>query len=158
MRQSKIVLLELIAFSFVVFVILAIARAAASPACMTQSEARATFPHSHLWWHTRERCWNATQQVTVRDTKQRRRPVPVPGPTDMKDPTILFPTLAHNDFAVGPELMARDLTNGPLILDIDDVTASKDPPEDGVWPKLDELTFAERWAAVPSNFMLASYP
>lgn len=32
----------------------------ASPACMTQSEARAKFPTSHLWWHGPNRCWDAT--------------------------------------------------------------------------------------------------
>ena len=29
-----------------------------SPACMTQSEARAKFPKAHLYWHGREQCWN----------------------------------------------------------------------------------------------------
>jgi hypothetical protein len=29
-----------------------------SPACMTQSEARAKFPKAHLYWHGREHCWN----------------------------------------------------------------------------------------------------
>jgi hypothetical protein len=29
-----------------------------SPACMTQSEARAKFPKAHLYWHASEHCWN----------------------------------------------------------------------------------------------------
>ncbi|MBA7715213.1 hypothetical protein ES703_124254 [subsurface metagenome] len=32
----------------------------ASPACMTQAEARAKFPTQHLWWHGANRCWDAT--------------------------------------------------------------------------------------------------
>lgn len=34
--------------------------AIASPACMTQAEARAKFPTQHLWWHGPNRCWDAT--------------------------------------------------------------------------------------------------
>lgn len=44
----------------VVAVALASSPALASPSCMTQSEARAKFPKSHLWWHGSERCWDAT--------------------------------------------------------------------------------------------------
>ena len=44
----------------VVAVALASPPALASPSCMTQSEARAKFPKSHLWWHGSERCWDAT--------------------------------------------------------------------------------------------------
>lgn len=40
--------------------LLASSPAFASPSCMTQSEARAKFPTSHLWWHGPNRCWDAT--------------------------------------------------------------------------------------------------
>jgi hypothetical protein len=41
-------------------VMLAPLPALASPSCMTQSEARAKFPNSHLWWHGPNRCWDNT--------------------------------------------------------------------------------------------------
>jgi hypothetical protein len=52
-----------------VFVIAAViawasAPALASPACMTQSEARQKFPTQHLWWHGPNRCWDATPSRT----------------------------------------------------------------------------------------------
>jgi hypothetical protein len=34
--------------------------AISSPSCMTQAEARAKFPTTHLWWHGSNRCWGAT--------------------------------------------------------------------------------------------------
>jgi hypothetical protein len=34
--------------------------AISSPSCMTQAEARAKFPTTHLWWHGPNRCWDAT--------------------------------------------------------------------------------------------------
>src|SRR4029079_8175846 len=44
--------------------VLASSQAQASPACMTQSEARAKFPTAHLWWHGPNRCWDATPSRT----------------------------------------------------------------------------------------------
>jgi hypothetical protein len=32
--------------------------AAASPACMTQEEARKAFPHDHIYWQTPKHCWD----------------------------------------------------------------------------------------------------
>jgi hypothetical protein len=37
-----------------------------SPACMTQSEARAKFPKAHLYWHGREHCWNDSAAFSSR--------------------------------------------------------------------------------------------
>jgi hypothetical protein len=65
----------------VVAVALASTPALASPSCMTQSEARAKFPKSHLWWHGSDRCWDATapnrhrlaQRNKSRETKRASR-------------------------------------------------------------------------------------
>src|SRR5262245_15123101 len=65
----------------VVAVAVASSPALASPSCMTQSEARQKFPTSHLWWHGRDRCWDATapgrqrlaKRNKARATKQVRR-------------------------------------------------------------------------------------
>jgi hypothetical protein len=56
---------------------LASSPALASPSCMTQSEARAKFPTTHLWWHGEGHCWDATpptrqrlaQRIKARKTK-----------------------------------------------------------------------------------------
>jgi hypothetical protein len=40
---------------------------------MTQSEARAKFPTSHLWWHGPNRCWDATPGRTQLSKRARTR-------------------------------------------------------------------------------------
>jgi hypothetical protein len=45
-----------------------------SPACMTQSEARAKFPKAHLYWYGSERCWNESAAFSSRA----QAPVPAP--------------------------------------------------------------------------------
>lgn len=45
----------------------------ASPSCMTQNEARAKFPTSHLWWHGPNRCWDATPSRTQLSKRIRAR-------------------------------------------------------------------------------------
>jgi hypothetical protein len=47
--------------------------APASPSCMTQSEARAKFTTSHLWWHGPNRCWDATPGRTQLSKRARAR-------------------------------------------------------------------------------------
>jgi|SRR5262245_4860278 len=47
--------------------------ASASPSCMTQSEARAKFPNSHLWWHGAGHCWDATPSRTQLSKRIRAR-------------------------------------------------------------------------------------
>ncbi len=61
----------------VVAVSLASVPALASPACMTQNEARQKFRTEHLWWHGPNRCWDATpgrarlaQRIRARETRQ----------------------------------------------------------------------------------------
>jgi hypothetical protein len=57
-----------------------------SPACMTQSEARAKFPKAHLYWHGSERCWNdsaafssrALAAVPAPSSRPAQAAVPVP--------------------------------------------------------------------------------
>ena len=38
------------------------APAAGSPSCMTLEEARKAFPHDHIYWHGRQRCWDNDRQ------------------------------------------------------------------------------------------------
>jgi hypothetical protein len=70
---------------------------------------------------------------------------------------ILYPTLVDGA-APAPELFnAAPATDWPLILDVDEVTA--DAPPACCWPALDgppPATFAERWLAMPSTWILAS--
>ena len=47
--------------------------ARSSPSCMTQSEARAKFPTSHLWWHGPNHCWDATPSRTQLSKRIRAR-------------------------------------------------------------------------------------
>jgi hypothetical protein len=44
-----------------------------SPSCMTQGEARAKFPNSHLWWHGAGHCWDATPSRTQLSKRIRAR-------------------------------------------------------------------------------------
>jgi hypothetical protein len=60
--------------------VLASSQAQASPACMTQSEARTKFPTAHLWWHGPNRCWDTTpsrtqlsKRIKPSDTRQASR-------------------------------------------------------------------------------------
>lgn len=48
-----------------------------SPYCMTKEEARAKWPKEHLYWHTENRCWDATRGWTA----SRRALAQVKGPT-----------------------------------------------------------------------------
>jgi hypothetical protein len=47
--------------------------ALASASCMTQSEARAKYPSSHLWWHGPNHCWDATPSRTQLSKRIRTR-------------------------------------------------------------------------------------
>jgi hypothetical protein len=40
------------------FLLVLLLPAPAGAACLTQAEARARWPTSHLYWHTRQRCWD----------------------------------------------------------------------------------------------------
>ena len=55
-----------------------------SPACMTQSEARAKFPKAHLYWHGREHCWNDSAPFSSRALAA--KPVPSPQPAQAAVP------------------------------------------------------------------------
>jgi hypothetical protein len=57
-RPSIPVLVALTILATAVALLIVIAAAAATPACMTQAEARLKFPQQHLWWHTLHRCWD----------------------------------------------------------------------------------------------------
>jgi type II secretory pathway component HofQ len=62
----------------VVAVVLVSSPALASPSCMTQSEARAKFATSHLYWHGTGHCWDATppsrQRLAQRNKTRGARP------------------------------------------------------------------------------------
>jgi hypothetical protein len=45
---------------FVVAVVMVTTPSHASKSCMTQGEARAQFPTTHLYWHGSNHCWDAT--------------------------------------------------------------------------------------------------
>jgi hypothetical protein len=54
-----------------------------SPACMTESEARAKLPKAHLYWHRSEHCWNdsparALAAVPVHSRRPAVAAVPLP--------------------------------------------------------------------------------
>jgi hypothetical protein len=56
-----------------------------SPACMTESEARAKLPKAHLYWHRSEHCWNdSPARALAAVPAPSRRPavaaVPLPPP------------------------------------------------------------------------------
>ena len=57
-----------------------------SPACMTQSEARAKFPKAHLYWHGREHCWNDRAPFSSRALAA--VPAPSPRPTQAAVPVL----------------------------------------------------------------------
>lgn len=46
--------------------------ASAAPSCMTLKEARAVYPHDHLYWHGKGRCWDNQGR---RSRKRYRDPV-----------------------------------------------------------------------------------
>src|SRR5690348_1693477 len=62
----------------VVAIVLVSSPALASPSCMTQSEARAKFVTSHLYWHGPNRCWDATppsrQRLAQRNKAREAKP------------------------------------------------------------------------------------
>jgi hypothetical protein len=57
-KPSVPVLVALAIMAAAVILLIAIAAAAATPACMTEGEARATFPRAHLYWHGQHHCWD----------------------------------------------------------------------------------------------------
>jgi hypothetical protein len=52
------VLVALSIMAAAVVLLIAIAAAAATPACMTQSEARTKWRQAHLYWHGLHHCWD----------------------------------------------------------------------------------------------------
>ena len=75
-----------------------------SPACMTQSEARAKFPKAHLYWHGREHCWNDRAPFSSRALAA--VPAPSSRPTQAAVP-VLAP-----EFRVPLETIRRALLGG----------------------------------------------
>jgi hypothetical protein len=55
--------------------LIVIAAAAASPACMTQGEARVKFPQQHLWWRTLKHCWSNEGPMRPLATRPNPRPI-----------------------------------------------------------------------------------
>jgi len=128
-----------------------------SPSCMSFTEARAAFPGRHLWWHGRHgKCWDDRGGAAAANNKTRTQPLPPQRPD--KTPMIMFPTLVEGA-APDAQMLSASMTDGPLLLDIDEITANKQDPPDCCWPQLSEApaaTFHERWMAMPPAWVLAS--
>jgi hypothetical protein len=76
-----------------------------SPACMTQSEARAKFPKAHLYWHGSERCWNDSAEFSSRALAA------VPAPSSrLAQAAVPVPAL---EFGVPLETIRRALLGDP---------------------------------------------
>ncbi|MGB8563022.1 MAG: hypothetical protein WCD83_06360, partial [Pseudolabrys sp.] len=76
-----------------------------SPACMTQSEARAKFPKAHLYWHGREHCWNDRTPFSSRALAA------VPAPSS-RPAQAAVPALAL-EFGIPLETIRRALLGDP---------------------------------------------
>ena len=128
-----------------------------TPSCMSFAEARVAFPGRHLWWHGRHaKCWDDNGRgAAVVKTRQ-----PLPPLRPDKTPMILFPTLVEGSAPDAQLMNGASMTDGPVLLDIDVVTAESEDPPECCWPQLGEATpaatFSERWMAMPPAWVLAS--
>jgi hypothetical protein len=141
--------------------------ARASVDCKSFAEARAAYPGRHLWWHGRApHCWDDSGPAR----HSRRLPVvPVPAERPDKSPMLLYPTLVQGGEPDPAYLAARSITDWPLILDIDEVTAGG-PAADAngnsvsadecCWPQFADppASFRERWSAMPATWIVAARP
>lgn len=148
--KARIVLSALLVASVVFGV-----TARASQSCMTFGEARAAFPGHHLWWHDHHKhCWDANGPARAAAGKTKSLQLPLQRPD--KTPMLLYPTLVQGPPA-DPQLMAgSSMTDGPVLLDVDEVTA--EPADHCCWPPLDDepaASFRERWAAMPVTWLVA---
>jgi hypothetical protein len=73
-RPSVPVLIALTLLAASVALLIVIAAAAATPACMSQSEARQQFPRMHLYWHGLHHCWDNRGPVRPLATRPSPRP------------------------------------------------------------------------------------
>jgi hypothetical protein len=76
-----------------------------SPACMTQSEARAKVPKAHLYWHGREHCWNDSAAFSSRALAAVPAPSPRPAQAAVPAPAL--------EFGVPLETIRRALLGDP---------------------------------------------
>ena len=73
-RPSIPVLAALTILATAVALLIVIAAAAATPACMTQPEARAKWPQAHLYWHSLRHCWDDRGPMRPLATRPTPRP------------------------------------------------------------------------------------
>jgi hypothetical protein len=70
---------------------------------------------------------------------------------------ILYPTLVQGDTGVDPLLLAAEpATTGPPLIDIDEATGGGPAPIEP--PAEPEVTFRDRWSAMPAAWIMARRP
>lgn len=76
---------------FLILIVLSFAAfpAAASPSCMTKSEAREQYRTSHLYWHSEHHCWDDRRGRRHRGIE--RDPVPAIATVPLPEPRPIQP-------------------------------------------------------------------
>jgi hypothetical protein len=131
--------------------------ARASPACLTLAEARAAYPGKHLYWHGARHCWDDRGPGHAAVSKPVGPALPPAQINDAPAPTILYPTLVMDMDPPDPAFLASaPVSAGPLLLDVDEITAAPiDANGNDATPRV-ETSFRDRWLAMPASWFLAA--
>jgi len=144
--------------------------------CLNKAQARAKWPTGWLYWHGSNHCWDnvpgrshsvrkpvrASEPHSVSQPhpssapKHVSQPSPTSVPTADSNPSppsvreVIYPTL-RNILGVGPEMLtAREITQWPLLIDLDEMFERPLAPDpnsgiDGCcWPKLENQNEQEK--------------
>lgn len=95
------------------------ASAAASPECMTKSEARAAYPRSHIYWSGTSRCWSDRRGRSPVRRQHLRRPAMS---SDMEEEqTVPLPSPKPQPLLAPPEIVPVLPPSPQPVQDFDDV-------------------------------------
>jgi hypothetical protein len=114
-----------------------------NPSCLTKAEARAAYPNKYLYWHTANRCWDATPG------RHRVSVAVAHSPAPSLKTNVIFPTMVVVSSAINSDMFTvRQMNEWPILYDIDEATS--EPKDYCCWPPLERLepAFNERWPSM----------
>lgn len=113
---------------------------AGAAVCLTHVQARAAYPHQHLYWHSESHCWDDNRRPREHydaPAAPTKIGLAVDQATASVHTTVYYPSLIH-DWPLGLlPLQHVDMSSWPVLLDVDQ-PAKFDRWRDrvlGVWSK-----------------------
>jgi hypothetical protein len=133
--------------AFLVLLLLALPVQAADnvPPCLTQAQAQARWPKAHLYWHTKDKCWDNIPVGQSRSVRPSRVAVSAPAPSqptrprvdkrphdangngiELREPPVFFPDTMPGPPPSASMFNSEPATHWPPLIDIDTMAVFKE--------------------------------